>query len=178
MAGVVAALSVALGEMSLNFTRGKKKFAEHAELHAKLGGRMEKARKMFLDLISDDMAAYGMYAEASKLPDGPKKDEAVQLSLAASIDVPRQMAKLALALLDDLKALGGCCNPYLVSDLIAAAVLAAAVTVMCDLNVRVNTPQVLDSDAANDIRAASTADRKKAAQLAAQIEQDTQKHLG
>ncbi len=178
VAGVVAVLAVALGEMSLTFTRGKKKFAQHAELHEKLGNRMKKARKMFLELVSDDITAYGMYAEASKLSDGPQKDEAVQLALAASINVPRQMAKLVLALLDDLKALGGCCNPYLVSDLIAAATLAAAVTVMCDLNVRVNTPHVLDSDAANDIRTASTADRKKAADLAVQIEQDTLKHLG
>ena len=77
-----------------------------------------------------------------------------------------------------MKLLGGCCNPYLVSDLIAAATLAAAVTVMCDLNVRVNTPGVIEVDAANDIRTASTADRKKAARLAAQIERDTQEHLG
>ena len=178
VAGVVASLAVALGEMSLNFTRGKKKFAEHEELYAKLGNRMKKSRKMFGDLIADDIAAYGMYSETAKLPDGPQKDEAVQLALAASVDVPRQMAKLSLALLGDLKLLGECCNPYLVSDLIAAATLAAAVTVMCDLNVRVNTTGVTETDAANDIRTASTADRKKAAHLAAQIEQDMQMHLG
>ena len=44
VAGVVAALGTALGEMSLNFTRGKKKYAEHEEFYAHLGGRLEKTR--------------------------------------------------------------------------------------------------------------------------------------
>ncbi|MBN1555019.1 MAG: cyclodeaminase/cyclohydrolase family protein [Phycisphaerae bacterium] len=177
VAGVVAALATALGEMSLNFTRGKKKFAEHEDFYAHLGARMEKTRGMFLTLIADDITAYGMYSRAMKLPEGPEKSDAEALALAAAIDVPREMAKLALALLEDLLSLSDKCNPWLVSDLIAAGTLAAAVTVLCDLNVRINAKNLSDTQAANDLRTASTADRNRAAELAKQIEQATEAQL-
>ncbi len=178
IAGVVGSLAVALGEMALNFTIGKKKFADHAELHEELSARLIRAREMFLDLVADDMAAYGMYREAAVMADGPDKQQASALALAAAIDVPREMAKLALAVLGDLDKLASCCNQYLVSDLIAGAVLASAVTVLCDLNVRVNTPSLDDRQAAADIRQASTEDRNKAAALAAEIEEKTKVFLG
>ena len=38
VAGVVAGLGVALGEMALNFTKGKKKYAEHEAFYDRLGG--------------------------------------------------------------------------------------------------------------------------------------------
>ncbi len=53
VAGVVGALAVALGEMALNFTRGKKQFAEHEELHERIARRLGRARRMFDKLISD-----------------------------------------------------------------------------------------------------------------------------
>lgn len=177
VAGVVAALATALGEMSLNFTRGKKKFAEHEEFYAHLGARLEKTRSMFLDLIADDITAYGMYAKTAKLPDGEEKKEAEALALAAAIDVPREMAKLALALQEDVLRLSDKCNPWLVSDLIAAGALAAAVTVLCDLNVRINAKNLSDAQVADDLRAASAADRNRANELADRIEQATQAQL-
>ena len=178
VAGVVGGLAAALGEMALNFTIGKKKYADHAELHAKLSARLIRARVMFLDLVADDMEAYGMYREAAAMEDGPEKDQASALALAAAINVPREMAKLARAVLEDLDKLAGSCNRYLVSDLIAGAALASAVTVLCDLNVRVNTPSLQDKQAAEDIRQASTDDRNKAATLAAGIEEKTKVFLG
>ena len=177
VAGVVGALGVALGEMSLNFTRGKKKFADHAETHAEIGDRLNRAREMFLDLVDDDIIAYGMYDQAVKLPDGNEKDQAMQLALAGAIDVPRQAAKLALAVQGDLLRLADICNPYLLSDLIAAGVLASAAVVLCDLNVRVNTPHLTDPQAAKDIQTASTADRARAAELALKIEETAVKYL-
>ncbi|MBN1942352.1 MAG: cyclodeaminase/cyclohydrolase family protein [Phycisphaerae bacterium] len=177
VAGLVAALAAALGEMSLNFTRGKKKYAEHEAFHAHLGARLEKTRRMFLDLIADDVTAYGMYAQTSQMPDGPGKKEAEALALAAAIDVPRETAKLALALQEDLLSLADKCNPWLLSDLIAAGTLAAAVTVLCDLNVRINAKHLSEAAAAADLRAASTADRARAAELAEQIEKATQARL-
>ncbi|NBB94741.1 MAG: hypothetical protein GVY16_03275 [Planctomycetes bacterium] len=167
--GVVGALAAALGEMSLNFTQGKKAHAEHAELYEWLGPRLAHAREMFLDLVADDMAAYGMYAEAMKQTDG-RKDEALQLALAAAIDVPRQTAKLALAVLNDLSQLADKCNKYLVTDLVGAATLAAAVTVLCDMNVAINTRTLDDRQAADDIRSASIDDRSEAHEIARTIE--------
>ncbi|RKY28278.1 MAG: hypothetical protein DRP83_00990 [Planctomycetota bacterium] len=178
VAGLVGGLATALGAMALNFTRGKKKFADHAQLHEKLAARLARAEAMFLDMIADDMEAYGMYREAAALADGPEKQAASALALAAAIDVPRQMSKLALAVLGDLRELACCCNKYLVSDLIAGAVLASATAALCDLNVQVNTPSLDDKQAAVDIRQASLADRQAAANIAADIEEQTKGLLG
>jgi formiminotetrahydrofolate cyclodeaminase len=178
VAGVVGALATALGEMALNFTRGKKKYAEHQAVHDQLAARLEKARGLFLDLVADDMSAYGMYAEASRQDDGAAKDQAMQLALAASINVPREMAKLALAVLGDLRELTDKCNPWLLSDLVAAAILASAVTGLCDLNVRVNAKNLDDTQAADDVRTAAAIDRTTAAELAANIEECVKENLG
>ena len=177
VAGVVGAVGVALGEMALNFTRGKKKYAEHEAYYQHLGERMEKARGMFQDLVADDMAAYQLYQAANRQEDGPEKDSAVQLATAAAIDVPRQATKLALAVLADLKELGGKCNPWLITDLLASATLSAAAVRLSDYNVRINVPSVSDKAAGEEIRQASRADLQKAQDLLDQIEQAAGKHL-
>lgn len=177
VAGLVGALAAGLGEMSLNFTIGKKKYAEFAELHSRLSGRLIKAREMFLDLVADDITAYSMYGEATKLPDGPEKLAAMELALAAAINVPREMAKLCLAVMQDIKTLTTCSNRFLVSDLVAGAALASATTVLCDMNVRINARNVADKTAAEEICKASTKDRKTAASLALEIEGAVKEHI-
>lgn len=170
VAGVVAALGVALGEMTLNFTRGKKRFAEHAEYHDHLAGRLARARQLFQDLVGEDVQAYQLYQAAQRQDDGPDKDEAVQLATAAAIDVPREMTKLALAVLADLKELGGKCNTWLITDLLASAALSVAAVRLSDYNVRINIPSVADKDAARDIHQSSSADLARAQQLLEEIE--------
>ena len=177
VAGVVAALGVALGEMALNFTRGKKKYAEHEEYYTHLAGRMAKARAMFADLVADDIAAYGMYREATATGDGDEKDQATQLATAASINVPREATKLALAVMADLVAFAPKSNPWLITDLLASAVLAVAAIKLSDFNVRINLPQLSDEAAAKDIRQGSADDLAKAQDLLETLEQSTRKLL-
>ena len=177
VAGVVGTLGVALSEMALNFTRGKKKFAEHEDYYTRLSGRLAHARSMFHDLVADDIQAYKLYQAAMKQEDGSDKDEAVQLATAAAIDVPREMQKLALAVLDDLLELGGKCNPWLITDLLAGAVLAAAAVKLSDFNVRVNVPGVTDSRAAAEVKQSSADDLARAEALLAEIEQAAKEHL-
>ncbi|MCK5113178.1 MAG: cyclodeaminase/cyclohydrolase family protein [Phycisphaerae bacterium] len=177
VAGLVGALATGLGEMALNFTIGKKKYAEFAELHASISSRLEKARGMFLDLVADDITAYSMYGEATQLPDGAEKDAALELALAAAINVPREMAKLCLAVMQDIKTLTTCSNRFLVSDLVAGAALASGTTVLCDMNVRINARSLSDKAVANEIREGSTKDRLAAAGLALEIEEAVKEHL-
>ena len=170
VAGVVAALGVALGEMTLNFTRGKKRFAEHAEYHQALAGRLARARGMFQDLVAEDVQAYQLYQAAQRKDDGDEKDEAVQLATAAAIDVPREVTKLALAVLADLKELGGKCNTWLITDLLASATLSVAAVRLSDYNVRINIPSVADKAAAAEIHQSSAADLVRAQALLEEIE--------
>ena len=177
VAGVVGALSVALGEMALNFTKGKKKYAEHEEAYARLSGRMERAREMFQQLVADDVAAFGTYQQASRMEDSPQKDEAMQIATAAAIDVPREAAKLALAVLGDLRELADKCNPWLVSDLVASAALAEAACRLSDYNVRINVGQVEDAAAAGDVRQGSADDLAKAVAIREEIEAAVKEQL-
>jgi len=170
VAGVVGSLGVGLGEMALNFTKGKKKFAEHEEYYAHLGGRWAKAREMFQQLVCDDVAAFANYQEASRMDDSPEKDEAMQVAIAAAIAVPREAAKLSLALLADLRELADKCSKWLVSDLVASAALAEATCRLSDYNVRINVPSVSDAAAAADLRTASADDLARSVALREQIE--------
>jgi len=178
VAGVVGALGTALGEMALNFTRGKKTFAEHEDDYARLSGRLERARRMFQDLVADDMAAYRLYQETSRAEETAEKAEALEVAVAAAVDVPRQAAKLALAMMGDMRELAGKCNPWLITDLLAAAALAQAVVKLCDYNVRVNVPQVADKAAAAEVAKGSAEDVAKAQALLAEIEALAAEHLG
>ncbi len=157
VAGVVGGLAAALGEMVLVFTRGKKKYAKFAAEHDALAVRLARARGMFADLTSDDAAAYSLYQEASRC-EGEAKEAKMSEALAAAINVPREMTALALSVLNDLLALGQHCNPHLLTDLSAAAVLAEAVTRLSDYNVRVNAATLPDRSAADELRQASARD--------------------
>lgn len=177
VAAVVAALGAALGEMSLNFTRGKKKFAEHEAYYEHLAMRLGRTRQMMLDLVADDVSAYELYQDSTKLPDGVEKIQAVQLALAAAIDVPRELAKVSLSLLADLAELLPKCSKMLVSDLAAAAALAAAAVKLSDYNVRVNVPHLAETQAAAELHESSAADVRRALELLAAIEDQVKKDL-
>ncbi len=169
VAGVVGGLATALGEMSLAFTRGKKAFAEHEEHYAAVGGRLAKSREMFIALVAEDIAAYSLYQQAGSY-EGPDKSEKEAMALAAAINVPREMAKLALAVLADMDSLVGRCNKWLITDLAAGAVLAEAVVKLCDYNIRVNAPSCSDKAVGSEILASSAGDCDKARQIVEKIE--------
>lgn len=171
VAGVVGALASALAEMSLNFTRGKKKYAEYEKFHAHLAGRLAKSRQMFQDLVADDVSAYQLYQDTAKREEGADKDAAMQLAVAAAIDVPREATKLALALLDDLLEFSDKCSKFLVSDLAAASALAVATVRLSNYNVRINAPNVADRAAADEIRRSSAANVQRAERTLKAIEQ-------
>jgi len=171
VAGAVGALAVALGEMALNFSIGKKKFAEHAEQHQRLLTRFGRAREMFQQLVADDVAAFTAYQEASRMSDGAEKDAAMDIATAAAIDVPKEAAKLALAVLADLEELAPICNKYLISDLVAGAAMCETVCRLSDYNVRINSGNVSDSKAAEELRTGSTNDVAAAAEARQRIEQ-------
>jgi formiminotetrahydrofolate cyclodeaminase len=162
--------------MSLAFTLGKKQFADFHKEHEDLAVRLGRARGMFMDLTADDASAYLLYQEASRCTD-ESKDQKTRTALAAAIDVPRQMTALALSVLTDLEALGRHCNPYLLSDLGAAAVLAEAVVHLCDYNVRINAANVPEASVGSQLREASARDCRRAAELRAAVEKTAAAHL-
>jgi len=177
VAGVVGALGVALGQMTLNFSKGKKTLAEHEPYYAGLTHRLETACGTMLQLVSDDIAAYQAYQQANRLPDGDDKQAAVARATARAIEVPRKTTQTALDLLGDMNELAGKCNKWLITDLLAAGALAVATVTLSDYNVRINLPYLPDQAAADEIRKASRADLEKAKSIQAQTEQATREML-
>jgi formiminotetrahydrofolate cyclodeaminase len=170
VAAVTAALGAALGEMALAFTSGKRKYAEHQPLYDRLAPRLQRARHMFEQLAADDAAAYEFFRETAAMDDSPQKAERMALAVAAAIDVPRELTKVALAVLADLRELADKCNRYLLSDLLAAAALSAAAVRLSDYNVRINARQLDDAGQADDLRASSRDDLRTAETLRDEIE--------
>jgi formiminotetrahydrofolate cyclodeaminase len=177
VAGVVGALGVALGRMTLNFSKGKKSLAEHEPYYAELEQRLEAACDATLDLVRYDIAAYQAYQEANRLPDGDDKTRAVEKATAAAIDVPRKTTKTALAILEDMQELADKCNKWLITDLLAAGALAVAAATLSDYNVRINLPNMADQAAADEIRTASRDDLARARAIHTETEQATREIL-
>jgi formiminotetrahydrofolate cyclodeaminase len=113
-----------------------------------------------------------LFQAAGKEPEGPAREAAVQAALAAAIDVPRQITKLALAVMEDLKELLPKSNPYLVTDLLGGAVLAGAAVRLSDNNVRVNVPNVADQAVAAAVASSSAADVARADEIVEQLQRE------
>ncbi len=170
VAGLVAALSAALGRMSLAYSRGKSALAEHEAVHARIQRRLETAGALAQRLIAEDIEAFGLYQQVRSMDDGPDKTQARRTALAAAINVPRELTKLALAVLDDLLALVDKTAAWLISDLQAGAALAVATVRLCEYNVETNAAGLDDTTAAGDLIAAAAADTRRADQRLAAIE--------
>jgi len=177
VAGVVGALGTALGQMVLNFSKGKKSLAEHEEYYAELAKRLDETCEKFEDAVLADIAAYGAYQQANRLDDGPEKTQAVAEATAKAIEVPRIATENSLGLLKDMKELAGKSNKWLVTDLLAAAALAVATITLSDYNVRINLPSMTDTEMADQIRNASADDLSIAKALLAEIEEATKEIL-
>ena len=172
VAAVVGALGVALGRMTLNFSKGKKALAQHEQYHAELENRLEVACGTMMQLVSDDIAAYQAYQAATRLPDGPEKNLASAEATQRAIDVPRRTTQASISLLEDMKELSGKCNNWLITDLLAAGALAVAAATLSDYNVRINLANLPDSTA-EEIRTASRDDVARAKAIHAEIEEAT-----
>jgi methenyltetrahydrofolate cyclohydrolase len=142
-AALAGALGAALGSMVANFTVGKEKFASvEAEAQAGLT-ECERLRAALSALVQADVEAYGRYAQASKLPKSTEEEKAhrqavIQEALEAAADVPMQVCRKCLEVLEVCNKLLTIGNPNLVRDVGCAAELANAGLRCALLNVEVN----------------------------------------
>ena len=143
---LAGALAATMGEMTVNYSIGKKDLAAfEGELKPALA-EYHRARQVLVQLMAEDQAAYAALTAARKLPDG-SAERAAQLpaALAASIRGPQAIAATAVAVLELCERVVNFVNPWLLSDLAVCADLSMA-TVRCAVyNVRVNLPDVTDA---------------------------------
>lgn len=145
IAALVGALAASMGEMTLNYSVGKKGLeAFQGELKPALA-ELTRARNLLLQLMVEDQLAYEAISTIRKLPESdPARAGRFNAALLACIRIPEAMAATSVAILELADRVANFVNPYLLSDLAVCADLAMA-TIRCAIyNVRANLPDIKD----------------------------------
>jgi formiminotetrahydrofolate cyclodeaminase len=146
VAALAGALAAAMGEMTLNYSVGRKANIPETEgILRQALVELTRARALMLNLMREDQAAYDLLTAARKMPEGsPGKQEQVDVSLLACIRIPQAMAACGLAVLEIVDRVWEIANVYLLSDLAVCAELAMATVRSGVYNVRANLPALTD----------------------------------
>jgi formiminotetrahydrofolate cyclodeaminase len=148
---LVGALAASMGEMTVNYSVGKKGLEAHQDELKTALAELHRARGLMLSLMAEDQVAYEALTAARKLPDtDPQREQEVATSLLACIRVPQAMAATAVAILEICDRIVDRVNYYLLSDLAVCADLAMATARCAIYNVRVNLPDLEDLNAKSD----------------------------
>lgn len=147
VAAAVGALAAALARMVVQFTVGKKKYAEHEEQLQQMLAELRRAGEMFGELMGEDMAAYERYAAARQSPDEQERARA----LATAVAVPMEIVAVAAAVTARLDECKGFMNAMLFSDAQVAAILAEAAAASAAITARGNLPHLPDQNEARQL---------------------------
>ena len=150
---VVGALAAALGEMVINLTLGREKYADAERSLRSARDRLTALRMSLLDAAAADEAAYQSYRDAASLPhtsDSEKtvRKDAMHLALITATDVPLAAARSAREIAEILQSVAREGNPHVRSDAALGALLAEAALRGALLNVRGNAAMLEDRELA------------------------------
>lgn len=172
--GVAASLAAALSGMVLAYSRGRKNLAEHAAAHGALADRFAQASCRLLGLADADAAAYAELNALQKLDeDDPTRTANIASAAQRCVDVPLDMQRVCLDLLEGFEELAPIANEWLLSDLKIAAILAEAAVRASDCNVEVNAPTLgsaVSAEAERDAQSTSLQAVERARHLLRAIE--------
>jgi methenyltetrahydrofolate cyclohydrolase len=166
VAAVTGALASSMAQMVLNLTIGKEKY-KHFEADCKTHlTSLQKAQKMMLQLMDEDIAAFGEYSEVRKLAkEDPTRPEKMAVAIQTCIAVPQEICAMALAMLDDMDKVKEKANVFLLSDLGVAAILAEATVKAGAFNIKANLSSIKEPAEVAKLREQIKHDEDKAAQL-------------
>ena len=159
--GSAAALAGALGaglvSMVCNFTVGREKYADVEERMQAVLARSEELRRELEQAVEDDVAAYGSYSEAQRMPresedEQSAREAALDAALRESTVVPLGVAERCAELLSLAVQAAELGNRFLISDAAVGAELAAAALSSAELNVRLNLGGIEDEEFARGVR--------------------------
>jgi formiminotetrahydrofolate cyclodeaminase len=142
---LVGALAASMGEMTINYSLGKKGLEAYQNELAPALVELTRARQLLLALMTEDQAAFETVTAIRKLPEtDPSRAARFNAALLACIRVPEAMAATAIAILEVVDRITNFVNPYLLSDLAVCGDLAMATARCAIYNVRANLPDVKD----------------------------------
>jgi formiminotetrahydrofolate cyclodeaminase len=161
-AAVTGAMAAALVSMVINFTLGKKKYAEVDEEFRTLLEQSEALRSDLLALADSDVAAFNGVAATYSMPketDDEKaaRSDAMQLALKHAAQVPFITAEKCLRVIRLAEPVGAKGNTNVVSDAATAIYLANSALKSAVANVNVNLKLIKDESFVNEWSAARDA---------------------
>jgi formiminotetrahydrofolate cyclodeaminase len=170
IAALSAALAVSMGEMVVRYSLGKKELAPSQPALESALSELSRARRLLLDLMVEDQAAYETFSALRKLPEAsPERQAKYPAALLACVRAPQTIGATALAVLELCDRLVDISNRYLLSDLAVCADLSMA-SLRCALhNVRVNLPELTDPGERARIEAACAGMLSRGVQLIRQV---------
>jgi len=146
VAALAGALGAALGQMTIEITRGKKAFQEHASRYSTAMEKLTAQRATLLQLVEADAAAYKNVMEAYRLPkESPTRDGAIQAALIHATDVPSRTAGSAaeaMAVLQDLQSI---IHPNVASDFQVGLQMLRSAIYGGIANMRINIKEIKDA---------------------------------
>ena len=149
MAAYLAASGAALTAMAFRFTSGGKFTAVEAAMAARVD-RLETVRRLALELVDRDSAAYDAVTAAYKLPKSTDSEkslraDAVQKGLRGALEVPLETMRAARDALAIAAAGAGDVNPNLASDCATGSWCLWSAAEAAALNVRINAGSIVDA---------------------------------
>jgi len=148
-AAITGAMAASLVSMVINFTVGRKKYAEvEAEFRAHLEVT-EELRRELLELADADVRAFQAVAATYSMPkesdaDKAARSDAMQAALKGAARIPFITAQKCLQVIERAEPVGRGGNPNVVSDAATAVYLANAALRSAIANVNINLKNIKD----------------------------------
>lgn len=145
---LVGALAAAMGEMTLNYSTGRKANSPEAENAIRENlAELGRARKLLLELIQEDQQAYLALTEARKLDDTcMSRSIRILSATTTAIAVPRAIMAAGMSVLACASRVAEHANKHLLSDLAVCCELALATIRCAGHNVRTNLADLSDEE--------------------------------
>jgi glutamate formiminotransferase/formiminotetrahydrofolate cyclodeaminase len=153
VSALAGALAGALGSMVARLTIGKKRYAEHEEAMRAAESALEALRRDLFGLVAEDARAYESFRAAAKLSRRTPEEiaaraTAMQAAARNAAETPLRTAETCVRVLEQLLPVATHGNEHTMSDAGVAAWLARAGAEGAVWNVRINLPELPESERA------------------------------
>lgn len=173
-AGLAGAVGTALGEMVVNLTLGKKKYADVEEEMQSILITLTQMREEFLRLADEDAVVFAPLAAAYSLPatteeEKKKKEVILEDLLVSAALVPLSVMELCLKTLNLLEFLGEKGSRLAVSDVGVGVQMIRASILGAKMNVYINTKTMVHREKARELNARAQSVSEEGIRLADSI---------